>query len=84
MQDHINYKIQQRIEKWFAWGHEEYDYDARYFKPAEEKFFCKSCQTHHNISSAKASFDSLNRKQLKCTSCHTLTKQRLNALKGAK
>jgi hypothetical protein len=69
MQDHINYKITTKINNWFANDNEVWDYDSTYYKPADTTFYCNHCQTHKSIKLQKVTFDSLNRKQIRCTSC---------------
>ena len=69
MQDHINYKIQCKINNWFANDNEVWDYDSTYYKPADTTFYCNHCQTHKSIKLQKVTFDSLNRKQVRCTAC---------------
>lgn len=69
MQDHINYKITTKINNWFANDNEVWDYDSTYYKPADTTFYCNHCQTHKSIKLQKVTFDSLNRKQVRCTAC---------------
>jgi hypothetical protein len=69
MQDHINYKITTKINNWFANDNEVWDYDSTYYKPADTTFYCNHCQTHKSIKLQKVTFDSLNRKLVRCTSC---------------
>jgi predicted Zn finger-like uncharacterized protein len=69
MQDHINYKITTKINNWFANDNEVWDYDSTYYKPADTTFYCNHCQTHKSVKLQKVTFDSLNRKLVRCTSC---------------
>jgi predicted SprT family Zn-dependent metalloprotease len=69
MQDHINYRIMTKINNWFANDNEVWDYDSTYYKPADTTFYCNHCQTHKSIKLQKVTFDSLNRKLVRCTSC---------------
>jgi predicted SprT family Zn-dependent metalloprotease len=69
MQDNINYKIMTKINNWFANDNEVWDYDSTYYKPADTTFYCNHCQTHKSIKLQKVTFDSLNRKLVRCTSC---------------
>ena len=69
MQDHINYQITTKINNWFANDNEVWDYDSTYYKPADTTFYCNHCQTHKSIKLQKVTFDSLNRKLVRCTSC---------------
>lgn len=69
MQDSLNYKIQCRINNWFESGCDDWDYDSTYFKPADTTFYCNHCQTHKSVKLQKVTFDSLNRKLVRCTSC---------------
>jgi len=69
MQDSINYKINFKINAWFDSGCDDWDYDSAYFKPADTTFYCNHCQTHKSIKLQKTTFDSLNRKQIRCAAC---------------
>jgi len=69
MQDNINYKIMTKINNWFANDNEVWDYDSTYYKPADTTFYCNHCQTHKSVKLQKVTFDSLNRKLVRCTSC---------------
>jgi DNA-directed RNA polymerase subunit RPC12/RpoP len=69
MQDNINYRIVTKINNWFANDNEVWDYDSTYYKPADTTFYCNHCQTHKSIKLQKTTFDSLNRKQIRCTAC---------------
>jgi superfamily II helicase len=69
MQDNINYRIVTKINNWFANDNEVWDYDSTYYKPADTTFYCNHCQTHKSIKLQKTTFDSLNRKQIRCAAC---------------
>ena len=80
MQDNINYRIVTKINNWFANDNEVWDYDSTYYKPADTTFYCNHCQTHKSIKLQKVTFDSLNRKQIRCTTCAS----RITKPKGVK
>jgi hypothetical protein len=79
MQDNLNYKIMCTINNWFNYE-EDYDYDSAYFKPVDNTFYCNHCQTHKSVKLQQVTFDSLNRKQIRCTACAS----RITKPKGVK